>query len=254
MFLGFLFVALAILVAVATPLVMKYARDGELKFARRPGLRKKDKKKKGSSFKDMWEIKDIRQSVIIMPGGYSVVLGISPVNFMLMSEKEQHSIETALMQLVTALPAGSNVQFLTTTEVAEPEKGIKDIVEADEYAMEMVSYLDAITSQRNIYVRRSYAVVSCKTNRGFEYARSELMRRASILMNNLSRAKVSAYMLDTGQIVNLLHKMFNRGSMVKPTELVKNGALNLYKTGGKGVGSVEFKRESRAGEGSAEIA
>lgn len=251
-----MFVVASIAVAACTPLMVKWAQN------RYAGRRRSAKgapkpKKKSVTLKDIWDIEDVREGVITLTGGrYRAVLRVSSVNYHLLSQGEQHAVEGALMQM--AMSFSFPVQFLVTTEMADARHCISGIrgrlpemnEKMRQYAADLAGCLEAVTRDRSVYVRRAYAVVGYDTSEGFGSARGELMRRAGTVMEGLARARVAAELLDTEGIIDLLHRVFNRGRTVKPSELVASGGLSLYSNGrGYEVGSAQAKPAEDAGDG-----
>lgn len=234
---GVVFVILAVLVGVLTPLMMKMAErraSGERTY-KAAGTKTRGGKKK-FDLKEIWDIEDIKNDVVVLTGGrYRALVRMGSVDYHLMSEPEQHSVESALMSLSLAL--GFPVQTLVTTEMVDAKQLIAEIygnaggdapAELKKYAAHMAQYLESIMQDRAVYSRRSYAVVFNDTAEPAARARSELMRRAGVLAESLSRAGVTAELLKTGEIVDLLHGMLNRGRTARPSELVAAGGMELY--------------------------
>lgn len=247
MLIGILFVVAAIAVAVCIPLLTRWTQEHAV-GRRRTGDSGQDqerppKKKKKRTLKGMWGVKDVRDGIIMLTRKrYRLVLRINAVNYHLLSEGEQHAVESALMSMSIAM--AFPVQFLVTTEMADAKNCIADIhnripgmnEHMKQYAIDLAGYLDTITRDRSIYVRRSYAVICYDSNESFKKVKGELTRRAGVVMNGLSQAQVAVEPLGTEGIVDLLHREFNRGSTIKPSELVAAGGMELYKTGREGVG------------------
>ncbi|RKO65689.1 hypothetical protein [Desulfofundulus salinus] len=199
------------------------------------------RKKAGPSLRDLWEIKDVRDGVVYLTRNrYRIILRLTPVNFDLLSEGEQHVIENALMAVCQGLDFP--VQFLCTAETVDTRAAIAELYShaagetsavRQNYAEVLLSYLDTLMSQRSVLVRRSYAVVGCD-GQPYEKARGILEHRAAALAGALSRAKVAAVVLSSDEIVDLLHHLLNRNKVVRPSDLVGAGALDLC-VSGKGV-------------------
>jgi hypothetical protein len=99
----------------------------------------------------------------------------------------------------------------------------------------MYSYLDSMMQNRNIHNRPRYIAISYYTPDGFDKARSELQRRAYIMVNNLRRAKITADILSSEQVLDVIYRFSNRGRVMKPSEAVFEGTRDLYATGRRGV-------------------
>jgi hypothetical protein len=245
MLIGITFVVLAVVAAVSIPFLSRFMEQratGGRKRRSGPDDRLKRKRKKKDDFKEMWDIEDIRHGVITLSGGrYRAILRLGSVDYHLMSEAEQHGIESVLMQLAMSL--NQPVQFLTTTEMVDAVRCIADIVSGREgmpeklqaYGSQMVEFLSMVMQDRSVQTRQSYAVVCCDTADGFEKARAELYRQASIVSGGLSRAQIPVSILDTGEIVDLLHRLLNRWRTARPSEAAAAGGIEPYKYGKEGI-------------------
>jgi hypothetical protein len=238
------FVLLAILVAVITPIITrKIENQGSYRDKTTKGNKTKQKrKKKGKniSLKDIWEIEDIQDGIISLTDNrYRVILKVHSVDFFLMSEPEQEAIENALFS--TAMSINFPVQVFTTTQMIETNSVVQEIQQCyqkdnipdslKEYAIKMVEYMDAMTMDRSMYTRGNYIILSYDTSEGFDRARGELNRRAGIVIDGLRKAKTTAEILKTDSVLDLLYQCKNRGSIFKPSGSVAAGALDFVKGG-----------------------
>lgn len=202
------------------------------------------------SLRDLWEVDDVRDGILhLTRGRYRIILRLTPVNFDLLSEGEQHAVESALMAACQGIDFP--VQFLCTAEAVDTRAAIAELYgntvkDASSvrrsYAEVLLSYLDTLMSQRSVLVRRSYAVVGCD-GEPYEKARGILEHRAAMLASSLSRAKVMAVVLSSEEIVDLLHHLLNRNKAVRPSDLVNEGALDLCVSGKGVLVSVPAKNE-----------
>jgi len=233
---GIIFVILAILVGALTPFLKKVAENKATGGRTANPTNVKIRKNKKLNLKELWDIEDIKNDVILLTGNrYRAVIRVGSVDYHLMSEPEQHSVESALMSLSLAL--GFPIQTIVTTEMVDAKQSISEIYESTggnapaelkEYALHIASSLENIMQDRAVYSRRSYVVIMNDTIEPFERTRAELIRRAGVFMESLSRAGVTAEMLRTEEIVDLLHRILNRGRTVKPSELVAAGGMEFY--------------------------
>lgn len=229
-------IILSALVGIGTWLYLKY--DELAAKSRKYKTVEYGEKLKKYNIKDLWGIEDIRDGVIKLKGNrFSAVLEIEPINYMFMSEDEQEAVENALIQ--TALSFNMPVQFYTTTQNVETENIIDainrvisntDSMKLKSYGSDIVEHLAMLMADRNVYAKRSYIVLSYD---GLEdKAYDELNKAVENLAANLKRVKIVVRRLDSGTITDLLHSSLNRGSIAKPSEQVKEGAFELYVTGG----------------------
>jgi hypothetical protein len=199
----------------------------------------------GLSAQDLWGVEDIRRGVIVFKDGwYRTLLKIGPIDFHIMNENEQYSIESVLMGCAMAL--GFRVQLFSTTELVDTKNctsAIRSFLESQQhcpeamlkYGLNMYSYLDSMMQNRTLHNRPRYIAVSFYTPDGLEKASSELQRRTQVLVNNLRRARITVDVLSSEQVLDVLFRFNNRGRVMKPSEAVTDGARDLYVTGRRGV-------------------
>ncbi|MCS5696922.1 hypothetical protein NZJ93_12620 [Desulfofundulus thermocisternus] len=245
---GVLFIVAAVVVAFLTPKIALWvesfsAAGGLFASRRRKATPVEEKntapKKKKLNLKTLWGIKDIKNGVIIMDDdSYRMILRINPIDFMLVSVPEQTNIESSLMALAMSL--SFPVQVFTTSEMVDAREVITNIYKhapslpepLRDYSMELAAYIDALTANRSVNIRRSYLIISLdKDPKGFKHAYQELLRRSMIVANGFSRAKIVVDILDSNAVIDLLYNVFNGRSMFRPSEAVDAGALELYKGG-----------------------
>jgi hypothetical protein len=235
---GFIMFGLTILVAVGTPFMLKRIDEGSV----RPKSQNKQSKtnsRKALSLKEFLGIQDIKNQVVFLSNNRCrCILKIDPCNFDLLSEEEQTSIEETLRAAVKALDFP--VQFFCTTELIDTRIAIKQLQQntlhdrstvRTEYADVLLNYLDMLMSQKAVLVRSTYAVIPCNYETTVEKALGVLDQRALQLINSLKNAKITATLLSSEEIVDLLFKIMNRQRMFRPSEAIQQGALDLTITG-----------------------
>jgi hypothetical protein len=202
-------------------------------------------KKKDLSVQELWGVESIQSGVIVFSDGwYRTLLKIGPIDYHLMNENEQYSIESVLMSCAMAL--GFRIQLFSTAELVDTKSSasaIRSFMESQqnpseamlEYGLNMYSYLSSMMQNRNVHNRPRYIAVSYYTPDGFDKARNELRRRAQVLVDNLRRAKITADMLSSEQVLDVLYRFNNRGRVMKPSDAVVEGTRDLYATGRRGV-------------------
>ncbi len=203
--------------------------------------------KNSPSVQELWGLEGIRDGVIAFNDGWCrILLKIGPLDFHIMNEDEQYSIESVLMSCAMAL--GFRVQFFSTAELVDTKScclAIRNFKESQqnlsepmlEYSLSLYAYLDSMMKNRNVHNRPRYIAISYYTLDGFDKARSELQRRANILLSNLRRAKITADILSSEQVLDVLYRFNNRGRVMKPSEAVAEGTRDLYVTGRRGMGT-----------------
>lgn len=224
---------LSVLVAASIPLILKYQhRGGSSSRADEDVPVKKHSK---ADLKDIWEIQDIKHGVIVLTGNrYRMVMRVAAADFFLLGEGEQEQVEDALRAVLMGI--SFPVQFLVTSEALNTRKAVQDVKEnlsgldndVRKYAQEYASYLEGLTLNKTAAVRSAYAVLSFDTAKDMDYARSELLARATGLADGLQMARMNCEILDTPALVDLLHHLLNRGRPWRPSEADCTGVMESY--------------------------
>lgn len=179
--------------------------------------------------KDILKIK-IKDSIIVNGTRYSSVIKLGNVDYNMLSETEQESIESVLMQ--TALAIDYPIQFFSTTEYIDTSKVVETIknhkttnVKVQEYKESLIYYLENLMENRNISVVKNYAIISYDGY--YENAIDELNRRVSSFKGSLLRAKIQCEVLEENELYNLIYRELNKNSNSKIDSLLK-GSDKLY--------------------------
>ena len=196
-------------------------------------IKKKENRKRNTHIKKMKDIFDIRVKESIMYiekyNCFSVILELGNIDYHMLADDEQESIENVLTQTMLALDGP--IQFFSTTENIDTSKIIDEIrknktnkEQVNEYKEKMIKYLEDIM-KRDISVVKNYAVISYvgKT----ENAANELNRKIGVLKSNFMKIKITCTILNDDKIYNLLFRELNKNSSVKKLNLYKEGE-NLY--------------------------
>jgi hypothetical protein len=205
------------------------------------------KRGKEIPIQELWGVEDIRGGVIISNDcWYRMLLKIGPIDYHIMNEDEQYSIESVLMS--SALAISFPVQLFSTTELVDTKncaQAIRSFIEHEggqnlpvtmiEYGVHMYAFLTSMMQNRSVHNRPRYIAVSYHTPDGFAKAREELLRRARIITNNLRGAKINADLLSSEQVLDVLFRFCNRGRVLQPSAAVNEGAMDLYTTGRRGI-------------------
>jgi len=203
-------------------------------FQPEQGIAKSSGKQK--NFADIWDIEEIRDSVVFLKDGRcSAVIRVGAIDFRMMSEAEQEAVENALIQ--TALSLSFDVQLYATSEYIDVEaakqeiesNSVSDNPKLARLQEEALNFLDGIAKSRGT-VRRNYIIVSYDGSP--EKAYQELNRYCNIIIiSSLTRAKVPTYRLGSSEILDLVYSRLNRGSTAKPSAAAAAGAFDLYVAG-----------------------
>lgn len=248
MIFGFMFLLLTVLVAAFTPYFLKRQKikltqgkyssknDGEIETTRG-----KINKKKLRYLQDIWGIRDIKNGIAITDEGYyRLYIKTGSLDYYMMPNNDQDRVDSVLISMAMSL--NIPIELITTTEMVDTKPGITAMYNylnepmADSmrlYTINSIEYLDGLMQNRAVNVKKSYVVVSDNKSPNIKKATAELYRRAETLIGMYARADIKSQIIDTSGVIDLLFRMLNRGKMVKPSELVIAGGMELYKEGRK---------------------
>lgn len=178
---------------------------------------------------DILQIK-IKDNIVCLGNRYSNIIKLGNIDYNMLSNHEQDSIESILIQ--TALAIDCPVQFFSTTEYIDTSKIITLIKEnksknlkVQEYKRYLIEYLENLMENRSVSVVKNYAVISYDGL--YENAVQELNRKSSSFKGNLLRAKIVCETLSEDDIYNLIYRELNKNSALNISNL-KEGGKNLY--------------------------
>lgn len=194
--------------------------------------------KKNSSI-DFLSIEDIKDGLLILKGNrYRAVVTADPVNFSLLSEEEQGAVEAAFISLLLSL--SFPLQFFTIVKPVDVSESIEEFRERlqflpegmREYEKELEEFLGYFSKQT--ITTESYVVVPYDdTARGYDRARSEIMRRVHMIVEGLAKCGLMPRILGTDELLELMFFVLNRDGNIRVNNLIKAGAFELYKKGVK---------------------
>ena len=189
----------------------------------------KSNKKGKKQLTDILQIK-IKDNIICLGNRYSNVIRLGNIDYNMLSNSEQDSIENVLIQ--TALAIDFPVQFFSTTEYIDTSKVISLIKENKtnntkirEYKEYLIEYLQNLMENRSISVVKNYAIISYDGT--YEKAVEELNRKVMSFTGNLLRAKIICEALNEDELYNLIYRELNKNSAINISNL-KEGGKNLY--------------------------
>ena len=173
-------------------------------------------KQQNKKLKDILGLK-IDNSMINIENRYSCILRIGSIDYNMMSENEQETIENVLMQ--TALSFDGFIQFLTTTENIDTNEIIADIKKTRAVNIQirncketLINFLNNMMQNMDTSINRNYIILSYDGL--YEDAIKELNRRITNLKTSLSRIKIQCELLNDEDIYNLLYKELNKNSNI----------------------------------------
>ena len=189
----------------------------------------KNNKKGKKQLTDILQIK-IKDNIICLGNRYSNVIRLGNIDYNMLSNSEQDSIENVLIQ--TALAIDFPVQFFSTTEFIDTSEVVSLIkqnktsnVKIREYKEYLVDYLQNLMENRTISVVKNYAIISYGGT--YDKALEELNRKSLSFTGNLLRAKIVCEILNEDELYNLIYRELNKNSAINISNL-KEGGKNLY--------------------------
>lgn len=192
-------------------------------------VQEKGHKKSKKQLSDILQIK-IKDNIVCLGNRYSNIIKLGNIDYNMLSNHEQDSIESILIQ--TALSIDYPVQFFSTTEYIDTSKVITLIKQnktknykVEEYKHYLIDYLQNLMENRTISVVKNYAVISYDGL--YENAIEELNRKSSSFKGNLLRAKIVCEILNEDDLYNLIYRELNKNSALNISTL-KEGGKNLY--------------------------
>lgn len=191
--------------------------------------KKNIKNKTRKNLSDIFRIK-IKNSIICLDNRYSSILRLGNIDYNMLSEQEQNTIETILIQ--TALSIDYPIQFFSTTEFIDTSTVINSIKQnipknnhIKEYQNQLIDYLQNLMENRKISVIKNYAIISYDGI--YENAIDELNRKTLLFKNSIIRANINCELLNDDELYNLIYRELNKNSNIK-IDNFKKGVNNLY--------------------------
>lgn len=187
--------------------------------------------KNKKQMKDLFQI-EIKDNIVCLGNRYSNIIRLGNIDFNMLSNHEQESIESILIQ--TALSIDYPVQFFSTTEFIDTSKVVSLIKQNNnntrnfkirEYKEYLIRYLENLMENRTISVVKNYAIISYDGL--YENAIEELNRKSLSFKGNLLRAKIVCEILNKDEINNLIYRELNKNSSQSISHLQKGGK-HLY--------------------------
>ena len=228
-----LFLLLSGVLVIGTVIYLNYKKANTNQNIRNKTIEKvetkqSNKKKTKKQLSDILEI-SIKDNIIGLGNRYSIVVKLGNIDYNMLSDAEQETIENTLIQ--TALAIDYPIQFFSTTEYIDTSKIISLIKENKaknmkiaEYQSYLMEYLSNLMENRTISVIQNYAIISYDGL--YETATEELERRSNSLKSNLLRAKIVCSTLNENELYNLIFRELNKNSTIN-VNLLKGGQ-NLY--------------------------
>lgn len=188
--------------------------------------------KKTTEFLD---IEDIKDGIIILKGNkYRAVITSDPINFALLSPQEQNSLEDSFGSMLLSITFP--IQILSLTQ----RVNLKDSIQAFRanrhkmpesmlrYEYELERFLSFYAE--NTMINQSYLIVTYDDKENnYSKARGELSRRIQTIMEGLIKCNLIPRLLDTNELIDLIHTVLNPSTKIYASTLIENGALGFMK-------------------------
>jgi hypothetical protein len=225
-----IFLVLTIAFVVGTAIYLNYKKNNTgIKQNTNKETKEKTNTKDKKRLANILEIK-IKDNIVCLGNRYSNIIRLGNIDYNMLSNHEQDSIENILIQ--TALAIDYPIQFFSTTEFIDTSKVISLIKDnktknpkVQEYKNYLTEYLQNLMENRSISVVKNYAIISYDGT--YENAIEELNRKSLSFKGNLIRAKIMCEILDESELYNLIYRELNKNSALNISNL-KEGGKNLY--------------------------
>lgn len=186
---------------------------------------------------DFLNIQDIKDNLIILKNNrYRAVITSDPINFALLSPMEQNSLEDAFASML--LSVTFPIQILSLTQHVNLNDSIAAFkANRNKMPESMVIYEQELERflayyAENTMINENYLIITYNdTENNYSKARGEMSRRIQVITEGLLKCNLMPRVLNTNELIDLLHAVLNPMSRVYASELIKNGALSLMKEG-----------------------
>lgn len=224
------FMILSIIVIIVTVIyVRKNNRFYKFQAKGKEGIKKQKK-----NIKNIWGIEEIVDGIITnSQGQQSMIMELGSIEYRLLNETEQASIDAALTRISRTL--SYNMQFFSTIVKVDTNEKIDEIKEnmkkqrnpkMTEYGEAVIEYLEDIMQEDDLYVRKNYIIISsCEP---LDEARKNLTIFCNTLKGNLNNIKIGAKILNDVGIIELIHRELNKDSTENIEKIIKEGGLDIY--------------------------
>lgn len=225
-----IFLILTIVFVIGTVIYLNY-KNRNIGINIKQNSDKQNNKKTRNNKKKLLDILQIKikNDILCVGNRYSKIIRLGNIDYNMLSNTEQDSIESILVQ--TALGIDYPIQFFSTTEFINTSKIIELMREnksqnfnIQEYQNYLIEYLKNLMENRTISVIKNYAIISYDGL--YENAIEELNRKTVSFKGNLLRAKIECEILNEDEIYNLIYRELNKNSTLNISNLRKGG--NLY--------------------------
>ena len=193
-------------------------------------------KKSKKTLSNLWGIDGFNNQVItINKNQHSIIVELESIEYSLLHEGEKENVDRELISIAQMLKFP--IQFLEVKKQIELGDMLEEIKintinsnsNVKEYANQIISYLEKIQEDKNLFERKNYMVISSFNNR--KVAEIELKEFYQLLRYHLLNIKVSTRLLNDREIVELIYEQLHKDNKNKVTEIEQKGGFGLYVTG-----------------------
>lgn len=232
MIIAFVFILAGIIFMVGT---LIYTRKKNNLQEVKP-IDKSNIKKSKKTLSNLWGIDGFNNQVItINKNQHSIIVELESIEYSLLHEGEKENVDRELISIAQMLKFP--IQFLEVKKQIELGDMLEEIKintinsnsNVKEYANQIISYLEKIQEDKNLFERKNYMVISSFNNR--KAAEIELKEFYQLLRYHLLNIKVSTRLLNDREIVELIYEQLHKDNKNKVTEIEQKGGFGLYVTG-----------------------
>lgn len=223
------FIILSIILMIGTTIYV----NKNNKFYNFKPTEKSSLKKQKTNIKNIWGIEEIKNNVITADGQHSIIIELGSIEYRLLNEGEQESIDNTLTKICKTLKY--KMQLFSTIVKVDTREKIKEINEnikkqnnqnMIEYGESIIKYLEDIMNEEDLFVRKNYLIISSYDPR--QKAEYNLKEYYNTLKMDLLKIKITSKLLSDAGIIELLHRELNKNSTENVEKIIKEGGLDFY--------------------------
>ncbi len=193
-------------------------------------------KKGKKTLSNLWGIDVFNNQVItINRNQHSIIVELESIEYSLLHDGERANVDRELISIAQMLKFP--IQFLEIKKQIELGDMLEEIkintINANsnvkEYANQIISHLEELQKDENLFERKNYMVISSFNNR--KVAEIELKEFYQLLRYHLLNIKVSTRLLSDKEIVELIYEQLHKENKNKVSDIEQKGGLELYVTG-----------------------
>lgn len=229
MVIAFIFILMGIAFMIGT---LVYVKNKNSLQEIKP-IDKSNTKKVKKTLKNLWGIDGISNQVVtINRNQHSIIVELESIEYSLLHEGERNSVDAGLTSIARMLKFP--IQFLEIKRKIDMEEAIENITintinsnnSIKEYAQNIISHLEDIQQNEDLFERKNYMIISSFNNR--KTAEIELKEFYQLLKYHLLDIKIGTRLLSDTEIIELLYEQLHKGSSNKVQDIQEKGGLELY--------------------------